>query len=78
MTESAKTDRSVQWLVCLCGFVLLYVGADAALDSYLLGHLQFVHKRSVFTGPVAGFLIVSFLLVGSGFVGTSIRNLERR
>ena len=77
MTKSVKTERSSQWLMCICGAVLLYVGVDAAAESYTLGHLQFSYKRSVFTGPLAGFLIASFLLAGAVFVGTSLRNLER-
>jgi hypothetical protein len=77
MAAPSKADRSGQWLLCLGGVALLFVGAREALESYSLGYLQFSYKRSIFTGPFAGLLIAAFLLFGAGFVGTSFRNLER-
>jgi hypothetical protein len=62
--------------MCLLGVAMLWVGADAAMDSLASGSLIFAHKRMTFTGETAAFLIGSCVLLGGGFVGTSLRNLD--
>ena len=76
MDNSTRPGRFDQWVVCLAGVAMLYVGAHAIAESLAAGSLIFTYKRMAFTDEVAGFLIASCVLLGGGLAGTSLRNLD--
>jgi hypothetical protein len=75
---STTIDQAIQWFSLIAGVGLLWLGLEDAITSYSLGHLQFTHERTVFTGQMAGVLIGAHILVGVYLVWSSLRKLEAR
>ncbi len=75
---TSSIDKGIQWFALLAGLGLLWLGLDDAIASYSLGHWQFTHERSVFTGQIAAVLIGAHIAVGACLVWSALRNLEGR
>ena len=76
MAQPIKRTRGGQLWALIVGLLVLYLGVDAAWNSYQTGILVFTYRRLVATGPLAGFEMVACLMAGLYLVATSVRNLE--
>ena len=72
MTE---IDRGSQKTVLLVGFGFLAFSLYYLFYWLKYGVPQLFWKGTLYTGWVAGFVIISFCVLGFGFVLTALRNL---
>lgn len=70
-------DRSTQKITLFSGAVFLLWGLYLAETCWRTGTWVVEIKRHVYTGGVAVFIILAMIVLGAGFVITSLRALSK-
>jgi hypothetical protein len=77
MTDSTTVSKGTQYWLLAAGLGLIYVAAGPVINYLQTGVVTFTNRHTTYTGPVAAFEIIAFLVLGAVLVFSSIRNLRK-
>jgi hypothetical protein len=77
MSSLGKISRDAQYWVLVLGLVSLSISIIPAIEYLETGTAIITMRGNTYIGPVAEFVITSFLVSGLVLVFTSIRNIHK-